>query len=117
MAGARRKRVAQLHTTRDTSRESVMAMNIVTGNDGANALSGTAGSDLIYGFDPNAPYASATISATRVASGLNQPLYVTADPRDPSRLFIVEKTGTIKFLDLNTNTVLPRRRPLAQRQR
>ncbi len=83
-----------------------MAMNIVTGNDFANTLSGTAGSDLIYGFDPNLPYASATISATRVASGLNQPLYVTAAPGDTSRLFIVEKGGTIKILDLNTGTVL-----------
>ena len=32
-----------------------MAMNIVSGNDGANTLSGTNGDDLIYGFDPNAP--------------------------------------------------------------
>ena len=46
------------------------------------------------------------IAATRVASGLSQPLYVTAAPGDTSRLFIVEKTGTIKILDLNTGTVL-----------
>ncbi len=83
-----------------------MAMNIVTGNDSANALSGTSGGDLIYGFDPNAPHSSATIAATRVASGLTQPLYVTAAPGDTSRLFIVEKTGTIKILDLSTGTVL-----------
>ena len=83
-----------------------MVMNIVSGNDGANTLSGTNGSDLIYGFDPNAPYASATIAATRVASGLNQPLYVTAAPGDTGRLFIVEKGGTIKILDLNSGQVL-----------
>ncbi len=83
-----------------------MAMNIVSGNDGANTLSGTNGDDLIYGFDPNAPYASATIAATRVASGLSQPLYVTAAPGDTSRLFIVEKGGTIKILDLNSGQVL-----------
>ena len=83
-----------------------MAMNIVTGNDAGTTLSGTAGGDLIYGFDPNAAYASATIAATRVASGLDQPLYVTAAPGDTSRLFIVEKTGTIKILDLNTGQVL-----------
>ena len=81
-------------------------MNIVSGNDGANTLSGTNGDDLIYGFDPNAPYASATIAATRVASGLSQPLYVTAAPGDTSRLFIVEKGGTIKILDLNSGQVL-----------
>jgi len=81
-------------------------MNVVTGNDAGNALSGTAGADVIYGFDPNAPHASAAIAATRVASGLDQPLFVTAAPGDTSRLFIVEKTGTIKILDLNTGTVL-----------
>jgi glucose/arabinose dehydrogenase len=81
-------------------------MAIVIGNDAVNALSGTGGSDVIYGFDPNAPFASATIAATRVASGLDQPLYVTAAPGDTSRLFIVEKTGAIKILDLNTGTVL-----------
>ena len=83
-----------------------MAMNIVTGNDAGTTLSGTAGGDLIYGFDPNAAYASASITATRVASGLDLPLYVTAPPGDLSRLFIVEKTGTIKILDLNSGQVL-----------
>src|SRR5687768_10045354 len=83
-----------------------MAMNIVTGNDAGTTLSGTAGGDLIYGFDPNAAHASATITATRVASGLDLPLYVTAAPGDTSRLFIVEKTGTIKILELNSGQVL-----------
>ena len=83
-----------------------MAMNIVTGNDAGTALSGTAGSDLIYGFDPNAAYASATITATRVASGLSLPIYVTSAPGDTNRLFVVEKSGTIKILDLNSGQVL-----------
>ena len=83
-----------------------MATNIVTGNDAGTTLSGTGGGDLIYGFDPNAAYASATITATRVASGLDLPLYATAAPGDTSRLFIVEKTGTIKILDMNSGQVL-----------
>jgi glucose/arabinose dehydrogenase len=83
-----------------------MTLNIISGNDSANTLAGSAGDDLIYGFNPNAAYASATIAATRVASGLNQPLYVTAPPGDTSRLFIVEKTGAIKVLDLATGSVL-----------
>src|SRR5262245_22890067 len=83
-----------------------MAMNIVSGNDAGTTLSGTGGGDLIYGFDPNAAYASATISATRIATGLDQPLFVTAAPGDTSRLFIVEKTGTIKIFDLNNGQVL-----------
>jgi len=83
-----------------------MTLNIISGNDSANTLAGGAGNDLIYGFDPNAAYPSANIAATRVASGLNQPLYVTAPPGDTGRLFIVEKTGAIKVLDLNTGSVL-----------
>src|ERR1700752_1969383 len=83
-----------------------MTLNIISGDDPANWLGGTAGGDLIYGFDPNAAYASASIAATRVASGLNQPLFAAAPPGDTGRLFIVEKTGTIKILDLNTGSVL-----------
>ena len=83
-----------------------MTLNIISGNDTANTLTGGGGDDLIYGFDPNAAYASANIAATRVATGLSQPLYVTAPPGDTGRLFIVEKTGTIKILDLNTGSVL-----------
>ena len=83
-----------------------MTMNIVTGNDAGNTLPGTAGNDLIYGFDPNAPYADASIAATRVATGLSAPLFAAAPPGDTSRLFIVEKGGAIKILDLNSGTVL-----------
>ena len=82
-----------------------MAMNVTGGTTGQHAL-GIYGNDLIYGYDPNAAYASATIAATRVACGLNQPLYVTAAPGDTSRLFILEKTGMIKILDLNSGQVL-----------
>jgi glucose/arabinose dehydrogenase len=79
----------------------------IVGNDGSNTLSGTAGQDLIYGFDPNGPEANvASIAATRVASGLALPLFVTAPPGDMERLFIVEKSGEIKILDLNTGQLL-----------
>jgi glucose/arabinose dehydrogenase len=41
------------------------------------------------------------IKATRVASGLSRPVYVTAAPGDSSRLYIVEQhTGQIKILNL-----------------
>ena len=83
-----------------------MTLNIISGNNSANTLAGGAGDDLIYGFDPNAAYPSAKISATRVASGLNQPLFAAAPPGDTGRLFIVEKTGAIRILDLNTGSVL-----------
>jgi len=35
-----------------------MTLHIISGNDSSNALNGGAGDDLIYGFDPNAAYAS-----------------------------------------------------------
>ena len=82
-------------------------VNTIVGDDGSNTLSGTADPDLIYGFDPNGPQANVTsIAATRVASGLDAPLFVTAPPGDTGRLFIVEKTGEIEILDLNTGQLL-----------
>jgi Ca2+-binding RTX toxin-like protein len=81
--------------------------NLVIGNDGSNTLQGTAGADVIYGYDPNGPQSQAgSILATRVASGLSQPLFATAPPGDTGRLFLVEKTGQIKILDLVTGQVL-----------
>ncbi len=42
------------------------------------------------------------IAAVRVASGLTQPLFVTAPPGDPARLFIVQQNGAIRILNLTT---------------
>jgi glucose/arabinose dehydrogenase len=82
-------------------------MAYIVGNDGANSLTGTAGADAIYGFDPNGPQSQASaIVATRVATGLNQPLFAAAPPGDPDHLFIVQKTGQIKVLDLDTGQTL-----------
>ena len=47
------------------------------------------------------------IDATCVATGLSQPVYVGAPPGDTSRLFIVERTGLVRILDLATNQILP----------
>ena len=82
-------------------------VNIIVGNDGSNSLQGTAGADLIYGFDPNGPQSQASsITAERVATNLPQALFAAAPPGDLSRLFVVEKTGQIKVLDLATGGVL-----------
>jgi glucose/arabinose dehydrogenase len=84
-----------------------MPVNLIVGNDGSNSLQGTAGADVIYGYNPDGPQSEAsTITATRVASGLNQPVFTGAPAGDPGRLLIVEKTGLIKVLDLNTGQVL-----------
>jgi glucose/arabinose dehydrogenase len=82
-------------------------MALIVGDDGSNSLAGTAGQDLIYGFNPTGTQGQVgSIAATRVASGLSQPLYAVAAPGDPDRLFLVEKTGQIKILDLDTGQVL-----------
>ena len=84
-----------------------MPVNLIVGNDGSNSLQGTAGADVIYGYNPDGPQSNAsTITATRVASGLNEPVFTGAPAGDPGRLFIVEKTELIKVLDLNTGQVL-----------
>jgi glucose/arabinose dehydrogenase len=77
---------------------------IKTGTAGSDTLTGTNGADFIYGFNP-ADVQSNSIAATRVASGLSQPVFVAAPPGDTHRLFIVERTGLIKILDLDTGLV------------
>jgi glucose/arabinose dehydrogenase len=47
------------------------------------------------------------LDASRVASGLTQPLFVTAPPGDSGRLFIVQKDGRIRILNLATGTLYP----------
>src|SRR5215510_8399785 len=82
-------------------------VNIIVSDDGINTLTGTAGADLIYGFDPNGPHSQvSSISATRVATGVGQTLFAAAPPGDNGRLFIDTKTGTINILDLNSGQIL-----------
>src|SRR5438093_648411 len=47
------------------------------------------------------------LDAIRVASGLTQPLFVTAPPGDSGRLFIVQQNGQIRILNLATGTLNP----------
>lgn len=47
------------------------------------------------------------IKAVRVASGLSQPLFLTAPPGDSSHVFIVEQTGQVRVLNLANNTIDP----------
>ena len=82
-------------------------VNLIVGNDGSNTLDGTAGSDLIYGYNPGGPQGQASsITAIRVATDLSQPLFAVSPPGDTSRLFIVEKAGKIEILGLNSGQVL-----------
>jgi hypothetical protein len=51
-------------------------------------------------MSPRASVAQTPLTTTRVASGLNRPLYVTHAPGDFDRVFIVQQTGEILILDL-----------------
>ena len=53
------------------------------------------------------PASAVNLTTVTVASGLNRAVYVCSPPGDTTRLFIVERRGVIKILDLTTNTVLP----------
>ncbi len=50
------------------------------------------------GSGPTPPNGVVSVGLAQVASGLNFPLYVTAPPGDASRIFIVEKGGTIRIV-------------------
>ncbi len=45
------------------------------------------------------------VGLERVASGLNRPVYVTHAPGDENRLFIVEKGGAIKIMNVTTGEI------------
>lgn len=62
------------------------------------------GSALVLLFVSGAK-SQTTFTAQRVASGLNQPLFVTAPPGDTSRLFIVQKTGQVLILNLRSGKI------------
>jgi glucose/arabinose dehydrogenase len=81
-------------------------VNQIVGNDGSNSLQGGNEADLIYGFDPNGSTSSvSSISAVRVATGLDQPVAFVAAPGDRDHMFIVERAGIIKVLDLRTGSI------------
>lgn len=51
------------------------------------------------------PAVAGIIGTQRVASGLNNPMYVTHAPGDANRLFIAEKGGTVRILNLTTGSI------------
>ncbi len=76
-----------------------------TNTNGADIFSGSKAAEVIYGWDPNAPPEPLGLSAVRVATGFSQPLFVTAPSGDTGRLFVVEKTGLIRIVNLATGQV------------
>lgn len=51
--------------------------------------------------------AQSSLASVRVASGLTQPLYVTAPPGDLGRLFVVQQNGVIRILNLVNGVLNP----------
>ena len=75
----------------------------IAGGEGRDRINGGDGDDMLYGFgksDANA--GSGDIRATLIASGFEAPVCVTAAPNDPDKLFVLEKTGQIRIVDLTT---------------
>ncbi len=60
---------------------------------------------LILGSTITKPAAAAIAGLQRVASGLSNPMFVTHAPGDTSRLFIAQRGGAIRILDLNTGVL------------
>jgi len=53
------------------------------------------------------PVRADIVGLQRVASGLNNPIYITHAPGDTSRLFIVQRAGTIRILNLSSGMLEP----------
>jgi Ca2+-binding RTX toxin-like protein len=80
-----------------------IADDLLFGGDGADFLAGGAGNDVLYGYGTGASPANQAIAATRVASGLALPVFMTQAPDDTARAFVLElHTGQIEILNLET---------------
>lgn len=103
MIEASRLTWAGLH--KKAGRRAMASVNQTSGDDASNTLQDTRDADLICGFNPNGSTASVfTMAATRVVTGLSQPVAAVAAPGDSDHLFIVERTGAIQVLDLRSGT-------------
>jgi glucose/arabinose dehydrogenase len=56
---------------------------------------------------PARPAAAGLDGLQRVASGLSSPIFITHAPGDASRLFIAQRGGMIRILNLTTGSLLP----------
>jgi len=60
---------------------------------------------LLFGCGGGTVARADIVGLKRVAGGLSNPIYVTHAPGDPSRLFIVQRGGAIRILNLSSNTL------------
>jgi len=63
---------------------------------------------ILLGLTAHTNALAQTYETTRISSGSSAPLYVTAAPGDPDRLYVLEKsTGVIDIFNLRTGTFNP----------
>jgi Ca2+-binding RTX toxin-like protein len=80
-----------------------LADDLLFGGDGADFLAGGGGNDVLYGYGTGNAPAGQAIAATRIASGLALPVFMTQAPDDTNRAFVLElHTGQIEILNLET---------------
>lgn len=80
----------------------------LSGGDGNDSIYGGQGDDVIYGHGPaDLVQSSGDITATRIAAGLDTPVFATSAPGDPDRLYVIEKTGQVQILNTLTGALNP----------
>ena len=82
----------------------------IAGGEGRDRLDGGAGDDVIFGFGASDRRAGSDAIAVRtVGDGFERPVYATAAPGDPGRLYVVEQhSGRIEILDTRTGETAAR---------
>lgn len=75
----------------------------IIGSQSSETLNGSPDDDVITAFAPGA--AASSVVATRILADLAKPIAVAAPPDDSARLFIVERDGLLKVMDLASGTV------------
>lgn len=64
-------------------------------------------SSMLLSFTGEASAQAPAVKTKRIVGGLNFPTFVTHAPGDDTRLFVLQKPGQIRIIDLATNTLLP----------
>lgn len=96
-------------TTTTTGTGGSTTTGTLTGSGGAGGAGGSGGSgtggSMMVVCDPPVGQVP-PLQLTMVANGLDRPVFVTGDPSDQNRLFVVEQTGAVRIVDAAAGMVL-----------